>query len=75
MTISGAGPTVLVWCPYDATGVVLAALQAECAGWAEVMAWASIVPRSGARPPPPGLQPFAASKRAHTVPEGSSMTQ
>ncbi len=37
-TISGAGPTVLVWCPYDATGAILATLQAECAGWADVRA-------------------------------------
>ena len=35
-TISGAGPTVLVWCAYDATGAVVAALEARCAGWAEV---------------------------------------
>jgi homoserine kinase len=37
-TISGAGPAVLVWCPYDATGAILATLQAECAGWADVRA-------------------------------------
>jgi homoserine kinase len=37
-TISGAGPTVLVWCPYDATGAILATLQAECEGWADVLA-------------------------------------
>ena len=35
-TISGAGPTVLVWCAYEATGAVTERLQAECAGWAEV---------------------------------------
>lgn len=35
-TVSGAGPTVLVWCAYDATGPVVARLEAECAGWAEV---------------------------------------
>jgi homoserine kinase len=35
-TISGAGPTVLVWCAYDATGPVVARLEAECAGWADV---------------------------------------
>ena len=37
-TISGAGPTVLVWCPYDATGAILATLEEECAGWADVRA-------------------------------------
>jgi homoserine kinase len=37
-TISGAGPTVLVWCPFEATGAVLAALREECAGWADVRA-------------------------------------
>jgi homoserine kinase len=35
-TISGAGPTVLVWCPYEATGPVAARLEAECEGWADV---------------------------------------
>ena len=35
-SISGAGPTVLVWCAYDATGPVVAKLEAECGGWAEV---------------------------------------
>jgi homoserine kinase len=35
-TISGAGPTVLVWCAYDTTGAVAARLRAECDGWAEV---------------------------------------
>ena len=35
-TISGAGPTVLVWCPFESTGAVVARLRAECAGWAEV---------------------------------------
>jgi homoserine kinase len=35
-TISGAGPTVLVWCAFEETGAVLARLQAECGGWAEV---------------------------------------
>jgi homoserine kinase len=33
-TISGAGPTVLVWCFYEQTGAVVEALQAEIAGWA-----------------------------------------
>jgi homoserine kinase len=36
-TISGAGPSVLVWTAYDATGRVLGALRERCAGWAEVM--------------------------------------
>jgi homoserine kinase len=36
-TISGAGPTVLVWTQYAATGAVVAALRERCAGWAEVM--------------------------------------
>ena len=36
-TISGAGPTVLVWCRADQTGPVLRALRAECEGWAEVL--------------------------------------
>jgi homoserine kinase len=36
-TISGAGPTVLVWTHYAATGVVIEALHERCAGWAEVM--------------------------------------
>jgi homoserine kinase len=36
-TISGAGPTVLVWCFYEHTGAVVEALQAEVAGWATLM--------------------------------------
>jgi homoserine kinase len=36
-TISGAGPTVLVWSAYDATGAVLARLRERCEGWADVM--------------------------------------
>jgi homoserine kinase len=36
-TISGAGPTVLVWTRYDATGAVVEQLQARAAGWAEVI--------------------------------------
>ena len=36
-TISGAGPTVLVWCHYEQTGGVVEALRRECAGWAEVV--------------------------------------
>ena len=35
-TISGAGPTVLVWCHYEQTGGVVEALREEAAGWAEV---------------------------------------
>lgn len=36
-TISGAGPTVLVWCRADRTGGVLEALRSEADGWADVM--------------------------------------
>jgi homoserine kinase len=36
-TISGAGPTVLVWCHYDATAGVVEALRREVEGWAQVM--------------------------------------
>ena len=36
-TISGAGPTVLVWCHYEQTGAVLDALRRETAGWADVL--------------------------------------
>ena len=36
-TISGAGPTVLVWGRYDQTGPVVEALRAETTGWADVM--------------------------------------
>jgi homoserine kinase len=35
-TISGAGPTVLVWCQYEQTGGVLSALARETRGWATV---------------------------------------
>jgi homoserine kinase len=35
-TISGAGPSVLVWCHYDQTGAVMDALERETAGWARV---------------------------------------
>ena len=45
-TISGAGPAVLVWCTFDATGAVLARLQAECDGWADVR-HAPFEPRGG----------------------------
>jgi homoserine kinase len=36
-TISGAGPTVLVWCFYEQTGAVLSALEGEVEGWASVV--------------------------------------
>ncbi len=36
-TISGAGPTVLVWCFYEQTGAVVQALQGETEGWAELL--------------------------------------
>jgi homoserine kinase len=35
-TISGAGPTVLVWTTWQEAGHVAAALEERCAGWAEV---------------------------------------
>jgi homoserine kinase len=36
-TISGAGPTVLVWCFYEQTGAVVDALRGELEGWAELL--------------------------------------
>jgi homoserine kinase len=36
-TISGAGPTVLVWCAFDTTAAVATALRREAEGWAEVL--------------------------------------
>jgi homoserine kinase len=36
-TISGAGPTVLVWCRLDQTGALVDALRRETEGWASVM--------------------------------------
>ena len=36
-TISGAGPTVLVWCDFESTGAVAARLATETEGWAQVM--------------------------------------
>lgn len=36
-TISGAGPTVLVWCQFEQTGAVMKALEREVAGWATVV--------------------------------------
>jgi len=35
-TISGAGPTALVWTTWQDAGNVVAALEERCAGWAEV---------------------------------------
>jgi homoserine kinase len=35
-TISGAGPTVLVWTTWQEAGHVAEALEQRCAGWAEV---------------------------------------
>jgi homoserine kinase len=36
-TISGAGPTVLVWCRYEQTGAVVESLRRQTEGWATVM--------------------------------------
>ncbi len=36
-TISGAGPTVLVWCFYEQTGAVVEALAGEIDGWATLL--------------------------------------
>jgi homoserine kinase len=36
-TISGAGPTVLIWCFYEQTGAVVEALRAEIEGWATLV--------------------------------------
>jgi homoserine kinase len=36
-TISGAGPTVLVWCHYEQTAVVMERLLARAEGWAAVL--------------------------------------
>ena len=36
-TISGAGPSVLFWTHYEATGAVMARLRPAAAGWARVM--------------------------------------
>ena len=36
-TMSGAGPTVLVWCHLEQTAGVVAALRRESEGWADVM--------------------------------------
>ena len=36
-TISGAGPTVLLWCHYEQTGAVVEAVRAVAEGWADVL--------------------------------------
>ena len=36
-TISGAGPSVLVWCHYEQTGAVFEALRGRTEGWATVV--------------------------------------
>jgi homoserine kinase len=36
-TISGAGPSVLVWCHYEQTAAVVGRLQREAEGWATVL--------------------------------------
>ena len=36
-TISGAGPTVLVWCFYEQTGAVVEALHPQVDGWATLL--------------------------------------
>jgi homoserine kinase len=36
-TISGAGPTVLVWCHYDQTGAVMERVVERAEGWAAVL--------------------------------------
>jgi homoserine kinase len=36
-TISGAGPTVLVWCHYEQTGAVMETLRLEAGEWAQVL--------------------------------------
>ena len=36
-TISGAGPTVLVWTPFEQTGGVVAGLRRRTEGWADVV--------------------------------------
>jgi homoserine kinase len=36
-TISGAGPTVLIWCFYEQTGAVVEALGPEIDGWAKLL--------------------------------------
>jgi homoserine kinase len=36
-TISGAGPTVLIWCFYEQTGAVVEALSERTSGWATLL--------------------------------------
>jgi len=36
-TISGAGPSVLVWCHFEQTAGVYEALRREADGWARVL--------------------------------------
>jgi len=36
-TISGAGPTVLLWCHYEQTGAVVEAVRSVAEGWADVL--------------------------------------
>jgi homoserine kinase len=36
-TISGAGPSVLVWCHYEQTGTVMEALERDAGDWAHVI--------------------------------------
>ena len=36
-TISGAGPSVLLWSHYEHTGALVQALQREARGWASVI--------------------------------------
>jgi homoserine kinase len=36
-TISGAGPSVLVWCHYEQTGGIIERLTREVEEWAHVM--------------------------------------
>jgi homoserine kinase len=36
-TVSGAGPTVLVWCFYEQTGAVVEALRPQIDGWATLL--------------------------------------
>jgi homoserine kinase len=43
-TISGAGPSVLVWCFYMQTGGVVEGLRKEAEGWADVL-WAPLEPQ------------------------------
>lgn len=45
-TVSGAGPTVLVWCFYEQTGAVVEALRDEAEGWA-TLARAPFEPQGG----------------------------